>query len=325
LATNSTAKRATRLRDRCLDTRERRVLLSRIEGSAQARDLSVPPNCGGLGRIRHFKSQPNGPWPINPLPGLPAARWLKMEFSPLNRAQVFQLSGCSYRCWYCYVPYRMLSGNESVSEWLSPEEMIDRYLAEIDRPQIIDLSGGSPDLVPEWIAWTMDAIQSRNLSQSVYLWSDDNLSSDLMMSAEQRPLLHRIERYAGYGRVCCLKGVDASSFAFTTGASEYEFELQLETLKSYLATSIDLYGYVTLAYPPSSDDRDRICRLMDRLQEMRADFIGRLVPLRIEKFSTMIGRLDDKRNRALRHQDELVEIWVEELASRSVCPIWSGL
>jgi uncharacterized Fe-S cluster-containing radical SAM superfamily protein len=301
------------------------VLLSRIEGSGQAQDLSVPPNCGGLGRIRHFRSQPNGPWPTNPLPGLPAARWLKVEFSPLSRAQVFQLSGCSYRCWYCYVPYQMLSGNENVSEWLSPEEMVDRYLAESDRPRIIDLSGGSPDLVPEWIGWTIDALQSRNLSGSVYLWSDDNLSSDLLVSAEQRPLLRRIEQYAGYGRVCCLKGLDGASFAFTTGASEDEFERQLETLRSYLATSIDLYGYITLAFPPGTDYRGRIRRLMDRLQAMRADFIGRLVPLRIERFSTMVGRLDGQRNRALQYQDELVEAWVQELGSRSVLPIWSAL
>jgi uncharacterized Fe-S cluster-containing radical SAM superfamily protein len=325
LGTNSTANLVMRLRDRCLDTRGRRVLLSRIDGSAQARDLSVPPNCGGLGRIRHFKSRQNGPWPTNPLPGLPAARWLKTEFLPLSRAQVFQLSGCAYRCWYCYVPYRMLSGNEAISEWLSPEEIIDRYLAESNRPQIIDLSGGSPDLVPEWIAWTMDAIEARSLTESVYLWSDDNLSSDLLTSAEQRPLLRRIERYAGYGRVCCLKGLDGPSFAFTTGAPEDEFELHLETLKSYLATSIDLYGYITLACPPSIDDRSRIRRIMDRLQMMRADFIGRLVPLRIEKFSTMTGRLGGPRSDALRHQDELVVAWLEELASRSVRPIWSGL
>jgi uncharacterized Fe-S cluster-containing radical SAM superfamily protein len=325
LSANSTANRATRLRDRCLDTRGRRVLLSRIAGSAQEQDLSVPVNCGGLGRIRHFRSQTNGRWPINPLPGVPAARWLKTEFCPVTRAQVFQVSGCAYRCWYCYVPYRMLSASHAVSEWLSPGEMIERYLCETDRPQIIDLSGGSPDLVPEWIAWTMDALESRQLSESVYLWSDDNLSFDLLMSAELRPLLHRIEQYAGYGRVCCLKGFDASSFAFSTGAPTHEFGCHLRTLKSYLTTSMDVYGYITLACPPGTDHRSKIRQFMDELQTMREGFIGRLVPLRIEKFSTMTGRLNCERNGALRYQDELVETWIEELSSRSVRPIWSGL
>jgi uncharacterized Fe-S cluster-containing radical SAM superfamily protein len=325
LSANSTARRAIRLRERCLDTRGRRILLSRIAGSAQARDLSIPANCGGVGRIRHFWAQSKGPWPINPLPGLPAARWLNTEFSPVTRAQVFQVSGCSYRCWYCYVPYRMLSGNEVVSEWLSPDEMIERYLAEVDRPQIVDLSGGSPDLVPEWIAWTMDALDSNHLSESVYLWSDDNLSSDLLMSAESRPLLQRVERYAGYGRVCCLKGFDASSFTFSTGVSEDEFSRQLRTLKSYLATSIDLYGYITLACPPGRDHSGKIRRLMDELQTMRETFIERLVPLRIEKFSTMTGRLDSRRREALQYQDELIQIWIEELSLRSVRPIWSSL
>jgi uncharacterized Fe-S cluster-containing radical SAM superfamily protein len=325
LSANSTARQAIRLRDRCLDTRGRRILLSRIAGSAQTRDLSIPANCGGLGRIRHFRSQSKGPWPTNPLPGLPAARWLNTEFFPVTRAQVFQVSGCSYRCWYCYVPYRMLSGNEVVSEWLSPDEMIERYLAEVDRPQIVDLSGGSPDLVPEWIAWTMDALDTKHLGKSVYLWSDDNLSSDLLMSTEMRSLLQRMERYEGYGRVCCLKGFDASSFAFTTGSAEDEFDFQLRTLRSYLATSMDIYGYITLACPPAKDQSGRFRRLMDELQTMRENFIGRLVPLRIEKFSTMTGRLDSRRSEALRHQDELVETWLEELSLRSVRPIWSGL
>jgi hypothetical protein len=39
----------------------------------------------------------------------------------------------------------------------------------------------------------------------------------------------------------------------------------------------------------------------------------------------MISRLDKRRDDALRHQDELVEIWIEELAARSVFPIWSDL
>jgi uncharacterized Fe-S cluster-containing radical SAM superfamily protein len=219
----------------------------------------------------------------------------------------------------------MLSGNDAVSEWLSPGEMIQRYLSEADRPQIIDLSGGSPDLVPEWIGWTMDALESMPLAGSVYLWSDDNLSSDLLMSAELRPLLERMERYAGYGRVCCLKGFDASSFTFSTGVPGDEFGSQLRRLRSYLTTSIDLYGYITLVCPPGRDHRGKIRRLMDELQTMQEQFIGRVVPLRIEKFSTMTTRLDHTRSDALRHQDEVVESWLEELSSRSVRPIWSGL
>jgi len=171
----------------------------------------------------------------------------------------------------------------------------------------------------------MDALESRQLSSSVYLWSDDNLSSDLLVSEDLRPFLHRLERYEGYGRVCCLKGIDAASFAFSTGAPEGEFQLQLRILKSYLETSLDLYGYVTLAYPPVADHAGIIRGLMDTIQEMREDFIGRIVPLRIEKFSTMTARLDTVRSAALRNQDDLIEIWLEELSSRAIDPIWSGL
>jgi hypothetical protein len=179
--------------------------------------------------------------------------------------------------------------------------------------------------VPEWIAWTIDALQARDLSRFVYLWSDDNLSADLLFSTEHRASLRKIEGYQGYGRVCCIKGIDGPSFAYTTGAPEEEFEAQLGVLEAYLKTTIDLYGYITLAGPRGIDDRGHVRRLMDRLQVMRSDFLSRLIPLRIEKFSTMIARLDGQRTYALRYQDELVAMWAEELSSRSIRPMWSDL
>jgi len=43
---------------------------------------------------------------------------------------------------------------------------------------MIDLSGGQPDLTPEWIPWMMEELNNRGLTDKVYLWSDDNLSND---------------------------------------------------------------------------------------------------------------------------------------------------
>ncbi|WP_431205529.1 hypothetical protein ACQ86E_11800 [Bradyrhizobium betae] len=210
-----------------------------------------------------------------------------------------------------------------MSEWLDADEMIDRYLAEPEQPRIIDLSGGSPDLVPEWIAWTMDALRSREMTRSVYLWSDDNLSSDLLVQPSQSNLLREIERYEGYGRVCCLKGFDKVSFAFTTGASEEGFERQLEILKQYSRTSIDLYGYITLACPLVKDIKGRVQQLLDRLQAMSPEFVRRIVPLRIEQFSPMLSRMNVARSEGLKYQDEVASVWVEELSSRSIRPIWT--
>ena len=43
---------------------------------------------------------------------------------------------------------------------------------------MIDLTGGQPDLTPEWVPWMIQEIRARGLEDTVYLWSDDNLSTD---------------------------------------------------------------------------------------------------------------------------------------------------
>ena len=197
------------LRAKCLDLRLSKVLMSVIAGSPQEADLGLPTSCEGLARTRRFRTQAVPPFPPNPLPMLPASKWLGGPCREVERARVFQLAGCAWRCWYCYVPYGMLAGDPGKSQWLSAREMVAMHLAEPDAPGILDLSGGSPDLVPEWIAWTMDALEEAGAASSTYLWSDDNLSSDLLLRPEMTRVLDRIVGFPGYGRAFCLKGYDA--------------------------------------------------------------------------------------------------------------------
>ncbi|HET9896708.1 MAG TPA: radical SAM protein [Streptosporangiaceae bacterium] len=151
------------------------MLISDLRGTAQDDDLSEPVNCGGYGRIRHFSSATSRGWPPNPLPVLPAAEALGLPPGGPMRAQVFQNAVCNWRCWYCYVPLSLLSGSERRARWFTAAELVDLYLTEPGRPTILDLSGGQPDLIPEWVAWTLQALADRG-ADDVYVWSDDNLS-----------------------------------------------------------------------------------------------------------------------------------------------------
>ena len=47
---------AARMRGKIIRPQERQIQISRLVGSEQEGDLQVPPNCGGLGRVRHFRS-----------------------------------------------------------------------------------------------------------------------------------------------------------------------------------------------------------------------------------------------------------------------------
>ena len=145
-ASIDTTSFAIAMRDRIIRPASREVLMSRLTGSDQERDLTVPTNCGGLGRVRHFvRATPPG-WLPNPLPIDPACKALGLSRRDRMKAQVFQIAACAWRCWYCYVPFNLLSGDASRGEWVTPDDLVARYTQERDRPGIIDLSGGSPDL-----------------------------------------------------------------------------------------------------------------------------------------------------------------------------------
>ena len=311
------------MRARCVDAAREAVMVSRIGGSQQEADLTLSANFGGLGRIRHFRHEWIGNWPANPYPGLPAARALGTELSSITRAQLIQIAGCGMRCWYCFVPYRMLSGVEAISTWITAADLVDLYEAEEDRPPIIVLSGGSPDIAPEWVAWVLAELDARGLGDRTFLWSDDNLSSFAMLEPGFRPHLDLLRRSGNYGKVVCLKGFDEASFTFNTQVTPDGFERQLAILDGYFDLGLNLYGYITLTSEGLDGAADGIRRLMDRIQAGSGDFLGRLLPLRVTKYGPMVSRLDPSRSASLRHQDQVLEFWLEELGRRRVSPIWS--
>ena len=306
-----TRRMVTTMRERVLDVGRARLLVSELDGSRQEKDLTFPPNAGGLGRRRHFRRRSVEGWPDNPLPIVPASRWLDIEAPEVMQAQVFQLAACAWRCWYCYVPFELLSADPARSRWVDASTLLRLYLDEEDRPPILDLSGGSPDLAPEWIGWTMDAIEREGTQRDMYLWSDDNLSTDLLLRG-RRDLLERLERYGrGYGRACCIKGFDPGSFSFNTRASADGFDEQLRILDGYARTSLDLHLYITLTAVPRAGDEGMVSDFVQRLAAIREDLPRRTVPLVITRFTSMLDRIDGERETALEHQWRLLDAWRE--------------
>ncbi len=311
-----TPRMAAQLRARVIDTAGRRILIARIEGSAQAQDLSVPANGAGFGRIRHFRRTTAPGWPTNPLPIDPACRSLGLPSTDLFRVQAFQNEACAWRCWYCFVPFNLLAGDPTKGAWLTAEELVELYINTTDRPLAIDLTGGSPDLTPEWPLWMMRALRARQLDQSVYLWSDDNLSTDYywqFLSPDERA---EMAQYRNYGRVACFKGFDAESFSFNTQADPASFERQFGTMRRLLDEGLDCYSYATFTGPNAQGVNSAMSRFVDRLQALHPNLPLRTVPLRIEAFSPMESRLNDARRASLDVQERAIEAWNEEIARR---------
>lgn len=311
-----TDRLSEKLRTRALDPGSRSVRISRLVGSEQEQDISEPVNCEGLGRIRHFRRSRDVDWPINPLPLDPALRALGLDEASTLRAQVFQNAVCNWRCWYCFVPFDLLSGHSDRSEMVSIERLVDLYVTEPNHPQVIDLSGGQPDLAPEWVPWMMLELQRRGLDNQTYLWSDDNLSNDYFWRFLTPADLDLILSYPNYGRACCFKGFDEASFAFNTSAHPDLFERQFELMARFLSLGIDLYVYVTLTTPTTRGLGEAMSRFMDRLQRLSPMLPLRTVPLKIDVFSPVASRMNPERTRAIELQWAAVEAWESEIEQR---------
>ena len=301
------------LRERSLDLETRSVRLARLAGSEQEQDLTVPTNAMGYGRIRHFRRETSPSWPSNPLPIDPAARSLGLAASSLLEAQVFQNATCNWRCWYCYVPFELLAGRDRSSDLVAVTDMVDWTLAT--GLHVLDLSGGQPDLAPEWTLWVLEELDRRGTAD-VYVWSDDNLSNDYFYRYLNRAEVAYIAAHPRYGRVGCFKGFDDLSFAFNTSASPDLFNRQFQIMDRHVRAGFDVYAYTTFTGPSTSKLERRMARFVDRLQEVSSYLPLRTVPLEVFTFSPTDRRLRPEHDDALSVQQAAIECWNSEIAKR---------
>jgi uncharacterized Fe-S cluster-containing radical SAM superfamily protein len=314
--TIDTAAFSARMRAKSVDVEARRLLVTRFTGTGQEDDLSAPANCAGHGRIRHFRRATSEGWPDNPLPIDPAAAALGRARAEEMTAQVFQNAACNWRCWYCYVPFDLLSAKSELASWVDADTLVDWYLTVGERPPIIDLSGGQPDLVPEWTAWMARALRDRGLDGEVYLWVDDNLSNDYFWRYLDRADRQVVAQFRSYGRVGCFKGYDETSFAFNTAADPALFATQFDLMRRHVDDGTDCYGYVTFTSPVRSDPSEAMARFLDRLQEIDEHLPLRVVPLEIAMWGPVQSRMRGQHEIAMRHQRDAVDAWNAELEKR---------
>jgi len=305
-----------KLRDRVIDIKEKKLLIARIKDSLQEKDLSEPPNCNGYGRIRHFKRKSYDGWAPDPLPIDPACKALALSKTDIILAQVFQIAGCNWRCWYCFVPEELISANEKNALWMSPSELINLYLREPKKFPVIDLSGGAPNLTPEWTLWMMQELTARHLQNDVYLWSDDNLSNDFFFKYLTSAEIEFIAAYRNYGHVGCFKGFSPESFTFNTQANKELFNEQFKHIGRLIRSGLDVYAYVTFTTPNNDNIHSDIKKFVDELQKLDENLPLRTIPLKIIKFEPVQKRIGNSHNDAIKYQWLALEAWQRELENR---------
>lgn len=304
------------LRKRLVDLKNEKIFISSLSKSEQENDLRKQPNCQGYGRIRHFKLTHDSNWINDPLPISPANHHLNTNFTSEIEAQVFQLGGCNYRCWYCFVDNNLISAKSKFGKFYTANDLINLYLQQNSPPKVIDLSGGQPDLVPEWTIWMMEALIENELQDKVLLWSDDNLSNDFFWRFLSKNQLDFLKSYKNYARVCCFKGIDEESFSINTRISKERFNYQFDLFKKIHELDIDLYGYITLTAPLSTNFEFIIPKLFDRFQEIHENLPLRIVPLKIEPYTPLKSRIRAEHEELLAGQLIAMNYWNIELNKR---------
>ena len=303
-----------RLREGLLSIDRRSISLTRFSESEQQEDLVSPPNCEGFGRVHIFEEEAFGDWPSNPLPIRPVARALHLGDRNSLAAQVFQNSGCNWRCWYCYVPFRDLTGRNGTM--VSVPQMVEWTLAANPGRHMVDLSGGQPDLTPEWSLWFLQELDARG-AEHVYVWSDDNLSTDYLWRYLNPGEVDYLGAHPRYGRACCIKGFDAESFSFNTHARPEVFDRQFELLRRLRETTrIDYYVYLTITCASTADLGEKMRAFFDRLQGIHEYLPLRCVPLKILEWGPVTPRMNPARAAALTNQYAAVDAWLNELNRR---------
>lgn len=304
------------LRKKVINLEKQEVLISKISSSKQENDLTLPPNCNGFGRIRHFRIYRNSNWTLDTLPNIPYATCMNLPIEEVLQTQLFQIGACDFRCWFCFVDESRLSANIKVSRFFTVDEIFDLYFKEEIQPKVIDLSGGQPNLAPEWLYWTLQKIEKLDRND-LYIWSDDNLSNYFYwkyLSPYQRDF---ISSFYNQGRVGCFKGFDDESFSFNTNAKAQYFNNQFDIFSKLLGEKLDLYAYIVLTSISTNELGKRMKVFVDRLQNIHHNLPLRTIPLEIVLYAPSRNRISNLNNyEAIENQHIVHACWLEELDKR---------
>ncbi len=225
---------------------------------------------------------------------------------------VFQLAGCNVRCWYCYVDDELLTPySDLTSRWVSIDEMIDDTILYNDNA-IMDLSGGQPDLVPEWCLWVMKSIEQRGLKGKVFIWQDDNLlTTQELFSRMSKRTISYMANFPRHSRVGCFKGFNGSSFLFNTQSDKHSLDEQLQNFEMLYKAGFEMYGYVTLTPEPGDIRKNDIETFIVRLRDIHPLLPLRIIPIEIRTFRATESRMTKWQRASLEDQYRVYNLWDE--------------
>lgn len=328
-------KLAEKLRPRMIDLKKKKVLLSRLSGTVQAKDIARHTSVlQDFFRTKLYIKPEQWKQFKEPFQGQPAGiacRKLKIPRIDCNAAFTFQVNGCNSRCWFCYVDDANNSANLGCGRLFTAEEILINFLVaslteskkyfgpEYPGINVIRMTGGEITLIPEIVPWMIGALEKYNLQDHIYLWVDTNLlTGDFFWRYLTKEQIEKIKSFRNIGFVGCYKGINKTSFHENTGGIDPEFfEDQFRMHKRFVEMGVDFYTYLVPTVSSTRNLEAEIALFMSRIQETAGHYAPlKLSVIEIHKYEPAKVRLTPKREKALKIQYKLMEAWEKELQRR---------
>ena len=267
---------------------------------------------------------------------------MKLGGSPkkYNKAFVVQLNGCDYECSYCFVDRKLNTPEFGNGKYFTAKEIMDQFEVERSRLEsskdvnVIRLTGGeSTCLAPELIIDISEEIESRNLSNEVFVRADCNLSTSACLEKVLEDL-RKVAQKNNFGIVGCLKSIGngesgKQDFAETTGAEPMFFSKQFEVLDFVVnKMRADTYLYfVPIILGKIAEYRTRLRECCERLMQINKNLPLRVNILQIRNYSPVKKNMLDafREGRKLpNYNGEIYEEWFPRFIQeqKTITSIW---
>lgn len=310
-------KMADYFREKAFRPNTKEVFISKIPPEELAGSTFAKINCDGYGILRKSVTNRAEDWPeINILSEVASSK-LGVAPDDLKTTQIFRNGACNYRCWFCFVDFQYLKCNPELGDYKTAEELLDLHTKEPEPARIISLTGGQPDITPEWTLWTMQALEQKNMQDTHYLWQDDNLSSYSLWNHLKPEEIEHMRNYKNYGRATCIKGISPENFYKNTNSAPANFYRQIDVLKKLVIEGFDIYTYLILLEEDVVHAQKAIPLLLDTIQkDVHPNMPLRIFPSKVVEYNETIKRSNPIRERMLQNQYALLEIWNSEMEKR---------
>jgi len=164
---------------------------------------------------------------------------------------IVQIGICNFRCFYCYVDYKYLSGQSVVN--VSAAKIVDEFLHKRNdlaksgvKLNVLRISGGEPLLVPDLTLKCLDLIREKGLSDEICIKTETNLSPLVPDSTgtslfEQWVDVDRLKEHHNFIMHPTFHGINKDSLERISTAKWDSYEMMEAALRKLIELEIEFF------------------------------------------------------------------------------------